>query len=74
MVLDLFVEPLAKFQDNVCALEIARPLYYLAKIVDILIDVSSTLEKLRGLEVGPRRLDFVFRAELGDELVNEFLP
>jgi hypothetical protein len=74
MVLDLFIEPLAKFQDNVCTLEIARPLYYLAKIVDILIDVSSTLEILRGLEVGPRCLDFVFRAELSDELVYEFLP
>jgi hypothetical protein len=53
VVLDLFVEPLAKLQDNVCALEIARPLYYLAKIVNILIDISSTLEKLCGLEVGP---------------------
>jgi hypothetical protein len=53
MVLDLFIKPLAKLQDNVCTLEIASSLYYLTKIVDILVDTSSTLEELHGLEVGP---------------------
>jgi hypothetical protein len=53
VVLDLFVKPLAKLQDDVCALEIASSLYYLAKIIDVLVDTSSTLEELRGLEVGP---------------------
>jgi hypothetical protein len=52
MVLDFFIEPLAKLQDNVCALEIASALYYLA-IIDVLIDASSTLEELHGFEVGP---------------------
>jgi hypothetical protein len=53
VVLDFFVEPLAKLQDNVCALEIASTLYYLAKIVDVLINASSILEELCGFEVGP---------------------
>jgi hypothetical protein len=70
VVLDLFIEPLAKLQDDVCALKIPSPLYYLMKIVD----VSSTLEELCGFEVGPRCLDFTFQAELGDELVDELLP
>jgi hypothetical protein len=53
VVLDFFIEPLAKLQDNVCALEIASTLYYLTKIIDVLVDTSSTLEELRGFEVGP---------------------
>jgi hypothetical protein len=53
MVLDLFIKPLGKLQDDVCALEIASSLYYLAKIVDVLVNTSSTLEELHGLEVGP---------------------
>jgi hypothetical protein len=53
VVLDLFIEPLAKLQDDVCTLKIASLLYYLTKIVDILVDVSSTLEELCGFEVGP---------------------
>jgi hypothetical protein len=74
VVLDFFIEPLAEFQDNVCPLEIASMLHYLAKIIDVLIDTSSTLEELRGFEIGPGRLDFVFRAEFGDEFVDELLP
>jgi hypothetical protein len=53
VVLDFFVEPLAKLQDNVCTLEIASAFYYLAKIVDVLVDTSSTLEELCGFKVGP---------------------
>jgi hypothetical protein len=53
VVLDLFVKPLAKLQDDVCTLEIASLLYYLMKIIDVLVDTSSTLEELHGLEVGP---------------------
>jgi hypothetical protein len=53
VVLDFFIEPLVKLQDNVCTLEIVSVLYYLMKIVDVLIDASSTLEELCGFEVGP---------------------
>jgi hypothetical protein len=53
VVLDFFVEPLAKLQDNVCALEIASALYYLTKIIDVLIDALSTLKELRGFEISP---------------------
>jgi hypothetical protein len=53
VVLDFFIKPLAELQDNVCALEIASVLYYLAKIVDVLADTSSTLEELCGFEIGP---------------------
>jgi hypothetical protein len=74
VVLDLFIEPLAKLQNDVCALKIASLLYYLMKLVDVLVDVLSTLEELCGFEVGPQHLDFIFRAELGDELVDKLLP
>jgi hypothetical protein len=74
VVLDLFFKPLAKLQDDVCTLKIVSSLYYLMKIVDVLVDTSSTLEELRGLKVGPSCLDFVFHAEFGDELVDELLP
>jgi hypothetical protein len=53
MVLNLFVKPLAKLQDDVCTLEIGSSLYYLAKIIDVLVDTLSTLEEFCGLEVGP---------------------
>jgi hypothetical protein len=53
MVLDFLIQPLAKLQDNVCTLKIASMLYYLAKIVDVLVDASSTLEELHGFKVSP---------------------
>jgi hypothetical protein len=53
MVLDHWIEPLAKLEDDVGTLEVASPLYYFVKIVDVLIDMSSTLEELHGFEFGP---------------------
>jgi hypothetical protein len=38
MVLDLWVEPLTKFEDNVGALKIACMINHLVKVVDILIE------------------------------------
>jgi hypothetical protein len=53
VVLDLFIETLAKLHDNVCTLEIASSLYEFAKIIDVLVNASSTLEELRDFEFGP---------------------
>jgi hypothetical protein len=41
---------LVKLQDNVGTLEVASPLYYFMKIINLLVDASSTLEELCGFK------------------------
>jgi hypothetical protein len=68
VVLNLRIEALMKFEDDVCTLEVVGLLYNLSETIDGLVDGARPLEVGRGLEVGSQRLDFILGTEFGDEL------
>jgi hypothetical protein len=53
MILNLQVESLMKFEHNVGSLKIASTLDEFMKLINILINASTTLEELRSFKFGP---------------------
>jgi hypothetical protein len=53
MILNLQVESLIKFERNVGSLKIVSTLDEFMKLINILINASTTLEKLRSFKFGP---------------------
>jgi hypothetical protein len=74
VVLDLWIEPLPKFQGNVGSLKISSMLDEFAEVVNIFINISAALEEPRSFEFSPRSLDFVLGAEVDNKFVYKFPP
>jgi hypothetical protein len=74
VVLDLVIESLMKFEDNMHALEVSHVIDDFAKLVDVLIDGFQPLKISCSLKACASHLDLVLQTEFCDELHHKFGP
>jgi hypothetical protein len=74
LVLNLLVESATKFCNDPESFHVARLVYELSEVIDILINGALPLVVSHGLEFGEGNLGFILWAELSDEGFAEHFP
>ena len=74
MVLNLWIESTSKLEYNMGPFEVVCPLNWVAKLIDILLDISVSLKVLQRFKACSCYLNFVLWAELSDKCSAELKP
>jgi heterodisulfide reductase subunit B len=74
LVLDLLIESSTEFHNNPESFHVARLVYELSEVIDILVDSAFPLVVSCGLKFCKGKLGFILQAELSNEGFMEGFP